>query len=92
MSGKKEFKKEDCDRNMEIVILKFENRLMKSVGNFAEKVEGKFAKKEDLSDLKEIVDNIVAIHEKRQYEWLKYSIVTGLSIIISTIITILKIK
>jgi len=84
--NKKEFKKEDCDRNMEIVILKFENRLMSSVNKFAEKVEGKFAKKKDLSDLKEIVDNMVKINEKRQYEWLKYAITTAISIIVSSII------
>jgi len=85
--NKEQFKKEDCDRNMEIIMLKFENKLMSGISNFTKSIHGSFAKKEDLKALKIIVDKIIVLHEKRQYEWLKYAVITGISIMLTAFIT-----
>lgn len=88
--------KEACERNMDIVILKFEKALLKNLNEVTRGFEealncakDKFAIKEDvdknIESLKTSVSDINKKHEQRQYDWLKYSIVTAITIVASTL-------
>jgi len=84
----KDFSNKDCDKNMEITMLRFEKKLMetaekitKEFNNVLNSAKNKFATKERVKGLENTVSDIKKLHESRQYDWLKYAIVTAVSIL-----------